>query len=330
MATVILNSSQLEALNNFYKNLKNLAGINQSFIPDDYGENIGRLLAGTMNFAVVTTAERNALIPEEGAVVWNSDDVELQVYNGSSWNTVGASLGNFVFSGNSVDLNAAATLTIGGANTSSIAFNISGVSAGDLNGAGGNVALRAPSTFKYAGIEADEGAGYVRCGSATGTVAAFGDNRITFADNITLNLTNVADRSIIFTEADVEFGRIKEDGSGGMHIQGVTGEKVQLVSPDGIARVSVQDNLAQMLAQNGLDRIQVQNGEVDIIVNNTNCIIALGAQTIYYGGAGVERMRIDGTGIGFFGATPVAKPTGVAVDVAAIHAALVSLGLIEA
>lgn len=32
--------------------------------------------------------------------------------------------------------------------------------------------------------------------------------------------------------------------------------------------------------------------------------------------------------VGFFGATPAAKPTGVAVDAAGIHAALVTLGLI--
>lgn len=37
-----------------------------------------------------------------------------------------------------------------------------------------------------------------------------------------------------------------------------------------------------------------------------------------------------GTGLGFFGATPVTKPTGVPVTVAGIHAALVSLGLIAA
>ena len=35
-------------------------------------------------------------------------------------------------------------------------------------------------------------------------------------------------------------------------------------------------------------------------------------------------------GLGFFGATPVAQPTGVAVSAAGIHAALVSLGLITA
>jgi hypothetical protein len=36
----------------------------------------------------------------------------------------------------------------------------------------------------------------------------------------------------------------------------------------------------------------------------------------------------DGTTVGFYGAAPVVKPTGVAVSTAAIHAALVSLGLI--
>ena len=34
--------------------------------------------------------------------------------------------------------------------------------------------------------------------------------------------------------------------------------------------------------------------------------------------------------IGFFDATPIQKPTGVAVDATGIHAALVSLGLIAA
>ena len=42
------------------------------------------------------------------------------------------------------------------------------------------------------------------------------------------------------------------------------------------------------------------------------------------------RIECNTTGIGFFAATPVAKPTGVAVDAAGIHAALVSLGLIAA
>lgn len=44
----------------------------------------------------------------------------------------------------------------------------------------------------------------------------------------------------------------------------------------------------------------------------------------------VNYLEVTPTGeIGFYGATPVARPTGVAVTAGAIHAALVSLGLIE-
>lgn len=38
----------------------------------------------------------------------------------------------------------------------------------------------------------------------------------------------------------------------------------------------------------------------------------------------------DGTNVGFYGTAPIAKQTGVAVDAAGIHAALVALGLISA
>lgn len=45
----------------------------------------------------------------------------------------------------------------------------------------------------------------------------------------------------------------------------------------------------------------------------------------------VRTENVSGTRrLGFFGTTPVAKPTGVAVDAAGIHAALVTLGLIAA
>lgn len=46
----------------------------------------------------------------------------------------------------------------------------------------------------------------------------------------------------------------------------------------------------------------------------------------------IGNASIGGSGktLGFFGATPAAKPTGVAVSAAGIHAALVTLGLIAA
>ncbi len=48
------------------------------------------------------------------------------------------------------------------------------------------------------------------------------------------------------------------------------------------------------------------------------------------GAGGATRLQVTGTGMGFNGTAPVAKPTGVAVTAAAIHAALVSYGLIAA
>lgn len=56
--------------------------------------------------------------------------------------------------------------------------------------------------------------------------------------------------------------------------------------------------------------LNVVGSSINIAPNNTTKLLA------------------NPTGLGFFGATPVAKPTGVAVTAAAIHAALVSYGLI--
>jgi len=56
-----------------------------------------------------------------------------------------------------------------------------------------------------------------------------------------------------------------------------------------------------------------------------------GSGAIQFYTATTKRFEISSSGgIGFFGATPVAKPTGVPVTAADIHAALVSLGLIAA
>ena len=36
----------------------------------------------------VTTTQRDAMTPAAGAMIWNSSDAILQVYNGSAWRTV--------------------------------------------------------------------------------------------------------------------------------------------------------------------------------------------------------------------------------------------------
>lgn len=61
-----------------------------------------------------------------------------------------------------------------------------------------------------------------------------------------------------------------------------------------------------------------------------NITIADGANIIVNTTTGTQIGTAAGQKIGFYGATPVAKQTGVAVSAAAIHAALVSLGLIGA
>ena len=58
------------------------------------------------------------------------------------------------------------------------------------------------------------------------------------------------------------------------------------------------------------------------------------ANTVKHYAGGQKVIEVNATGgapyLGFFGAAAVAKPTGVAVDAAGIHAALVQLGLIAA
>ncbi|MBB4272799.1 hypothetical protein [Rhizobium mongolense] len=54
------------------------------------------------------------------------------------------------------------------------------------------------------------------------------------------------------------------------------------------------------------------------------------SDTLRLGAGGSTRVQITSAGMGFNGAAPISKPTGVAVTAAAIHAALVSYGLIAA
>lgn len=54
------------------------------------------------------------------------------------------------------------------------------------------------------------------------------------------------------------------------------------------------------------------------------------ADTIAFSCGGAIGLRLGPSTMGFFGATPATKPTGVAVTAAGIHAALVTLGLIAA
>jgi hypothetical protein len=57
---------------------------------------------------------------------------------------------------------------------------------------------------------------------------------------------------------------------------------------------------------------------------------AAGATLVVNTGLAAVRFGATGGSIGFYGTTPIAKQTGVAVDAAGIHAACVALGLFGA
>ena len=73
------------------------------------------------------------------------------------------------------------------------------------------------------------------------------------------------------------------------------------------------------------------NGAVAGTIDLADVVVTVGTQTApgFVPRPGEDGGTIYGN-VGFYGGTPVAKPTGVAVTAEAIHAALVSLGLISA
>jgi hypothetical protein len=86
------------------------------------------------------------------------------------------------------------------------------------------------------------------------------------------------------------------------------------------------------ISQSGLD---IRNGGQLRARDNADSawvnLVLLGSDdVVYYGHGGNAMSHTAANELAFFGGVPVAKPTGVAVSAAAIHAALVSLGLIEA
>ncbi len=76
----------------------------------------------------------------------------------------------------------------------------------------------------------------------------------------------------------------------------------------------------------GNSRIAASGGSV--VVNSDGTVSVVGgiqlANDVEIDGA----LNHDGSTVGFYGTTPTAQQTGVAVSAAAIHAALVTLGLI--
>ena len=168
--------------------------------------------------------------------------------------------------------------------------------------------------------------------------------------------TNAALRNfLICSEAGVTKFSVERDGDvgivGAAVINGTTTTPRILTSDNAGAALSddkgaIVSNAGSLASQyNGLG-FQLTGGQkwrwTSGIVNEALAGAALRSDTTGYnvlafdGGAGAGTMKVranlalEGGALGFFSATPAAKPTGVAVTAAGIHAALVTLGLIAA
>jgi hypothetical protein len=120
--------------------------------------------------------------------------------------------------------------------------------------------------------------------------------------------------------ADYELD-LRGRGTGGVTLRSGTGRALRASNPASpVNWVQVSGSATGqpvILKPAGTDT----NIDVEVTAKNSG-VAALG------GGASARQVQANATGIGFYGTTPIAKPTGVAVSAAGIHAALVSLGLI--
>ena len=101
--------------------------------------------------------------------------------------------------------------------------------------------------------------------------------------------------------------------------QGSQGKVEILDDPDG-AKVEITSG-GQIHLESQVGKTLIESG------SGLNPAIVLDA---FGGGVQIQSSAANNRKVGFYGATPVVKQTGVAVTAAAIHAALVNLGLIGA
>lgn len=81
--------------------------------------------------------------------------------------------------------------------------------------------------------------------------------------------------------------------------------------------------MAKIVDDSGVTRVE---GTIDLEGDSLTVAGNTTVEALEINGA----LNHDGTTVGFYNTTPVAKQTGVAVTAAGIHAALVNLGLIAA
>lgn len=149
-------------------------------------------------------------------------------------------------------------------------------------------------------------------------------------------------RQVVLQASDNDDSRLLEmtglstDSLDFIHVANENGALLA-VSPTGAVTISPSEDVTGLTVDSSVT-INNPNGEIALQVGGGNVIGVqdLTAATLstdwltteFTGGRG--KMTVWAEDLGFYEATPVPKPTGVAVSAAGIHAALVTLGLIAA
>jgi hypothetical protein len=243
------------------------------------------------------TVSGNTVIVENGAL--------------ASYGILVQSAVRITVTGNTVDMTAA-TLGVAGIRVDSHAQLVSVV---------GNTVL---------GTSANNAAGISVDGQSTGQEQP--DKLLTIAANTISGFTGTGAAGIYIYLAN------RVTISGNVVVGNKRGINVEITSVAGGAGIVVSGNQATDNTDIGI-RFAAPSGSATVVVtdnhvvSNTNYNYAWDAAwTILYSGAAMAGTNFQGSvpKLSFFTATAVAKPTGVAVTAAGIHAALVTLGLIAA
>lgn len=129
---------------------------------------------------------------------------------------------------------------------------------------------------------------------------------------------------------------VEDDGSGSLPSQWVEGDGGTLtLQLDGANTPADYTTVFKIVDSNGETLLEFYSaGEYDIHVRDDNTggiqVFDHGHTGVVFAAGGVNIVANPAQAIGFYGQSPVARQTGVAVTAAAIHASLVNLGLITA
>lgn len=287
------------------------------------------------------------VLGEAGLWTDNPARAYLRLADGSDvdLSTGGASTGNFEFDGNQVDLSASAQMTIGGANTTRVNFNIAGEAIGYIYdpGDGGfringavNVALHGGVTdvivdssgvnvygdlLMQSGTRVDSrtaSALTLGGGNATSIMGKIGSTERLTAEASYSRMYSPTQTSY-FSVADTSLRQVVngvagawyKDGSGVAYIPD-TDVNTTIKSGDvsNTAWMTVRQSQAHLVCQGGTDGFKAANGEVYVTIGNQNGLAVL-ANTTKVSASGHEGVHVqwDGsdTKLGFLGATPVAR-----------------------